>query len=179
MMLRGRLIFPMWVVIARLDTEATAAGNGGAGYHPVFREPVPSTTNAGTTKAKRTDTRRYTTVMLKAQVNRGQHQQLRQGPGGNVPDSRLELILLASDLEQRGLIGPTGEPALKVNDKLVGIYGSCGRAETVIGELKQTADIRDLPGYFCVEVRPGGEGLGGDRNLVSMFFEDREHGKAA
>jgi hypothetical protein len=135
-------------------------------------------TNAGTATAKRTDTRRYKPLLLlQAQIFRGQHQQLRQGPGGNVPDSRLEVILLMSDLEKRGLVGPTGEPVLKVADKLVGIYGGCGKAKNVITDLHQTQDIRDLPGYFCVEVRPGGEGLGGDRNLLSLFFEDRERGK--
>jgi hypothetical protein len=172
MLLRGKLLFPLWAALARLDTQTTAA-NGG--YNVISKQPKPSYINAGTSAAKRQDGRVYTApLFLQAQVERGTSQQMRQGPSGNIPDSRLTLILHMVELEQKQLVDPvTGEPVLKVNDKLLGLYGSCGAG---MHALHQVQDVRDVPGLYCTEVCPAGEGLGGNRNLLKLVFEDREHG---
>jgi len=176
MILRGRLLFPLWVTLSRLDTVATeAADPDRGGFHPTFREPRPVATNPGKATASRAVTTVYMEpLILRAQIKRGSWQRQRQGPSGNIPDSRLSIVLLARDLEQRGLIDTNGEVVLKVNDKLTGIYENCGAAEHALA--KQTQDVRDIPGLKCVECSPAGEGLGGGRNLFVMYFEPDDHG---
>ena len=176
-LLGGRLLFPQWAGIVRLDPASTAR----AGQHPVFHEPIPSYSPAGKAGAKRSDTRRYLPpVFLPAQIERGQYLALRQGQGGNVPSSQLTLVLLASDLRHRGHVDPkTGTPLLKADDKCIGVWRSASEAQSACAGMvdpSQTQDVWDPPGMYCTEVRPAGEGLGGGRNLFLMFFSDREHG---
>ncbi len=173
MLLRGKLLFPLYVAIARLDTQATDAG--GTGYNPITKQPKVVYANPGTSAQVRTDTRVYMEpLILRAQIERSTWQAMQMGPGGNVPNSRLTLIFHMTQLEQLGLVDAvTGEPTLKVTDKLIGIYSSCGKAAT---HLKQVADIRDAPGCYCTEVSAAGEGLAGNRNLLKMVFDDRPHG---
>lgn len=170
------LIAPLWVTIQRLDTEATEAANQpGGGYHRTFREPRPITTNAGKATATREMTTAYMEpIILRAQIERGPWQRQRQGPGGNIPDTRLTIVLSASDLTRQGLVNDNGEVVLKVNDKLTGIYQNCGSATEAWS--RQTQDVRDIPGLKCVECAPAGEGLWGRRNLFVMTFEPDDHG---
>jgi hypothetical protein len=86
----------------------------------------------------------------------------------------LTLVLSARELGKLGLLSPTtGDPLLKLSDKLLGTYASLSHARR---HLVQYQNVLDPPGLVCTEVRPAGEGLGGGRNLVLMVFEDREHG---
>ena len=177
--LGGRLLFPQWTAILRLDAAATASPITG-GQHPIFREPIPSFgPTPGTGGAARKDTRRYMPpLFLQAQVERYTYRQMRQGQGGDVPDSKLSLVLLAADLKRLGLIDPaTGEPLLKKDDRCLGTWASCSTAKQAVAALMKPAQTAiDPPGLFCTEIKPAGEGLGGGRNLYIMTFDDREHG---
>jgi hypothetical protein len=174
--LQGRLIFAQWTAILRLDPAATVA----AGQHPVFKEPIPSYSPAGKAGAVRSDTRKYIQppVFIQAQIERYTYRQMRQGQGGDVPDSKLTLVMLAADLKRLGLLDPdTGEPVLKKDDKCLGTWSSCSTAKQAVAALmKQAQNVIDPPGLYCTEIKPGGEGLGGTRNLFIMTFDDREHG---
>jgi hypothetical protein len=177
--LSGRLVFPQWTCIIRLDAAATASPITG-GQHPVLREPIPSWIHTpGTTAAHRVDTRRYMPpVFIQAQVERYNYRQSRFGQGGDVPDSKLTLVMLATDLRRLGLLhANTGDPLLKVDDKCLGTWGSCSTAKIAVAELmKQAQESIDPPGLYATEIKPAGEGLGGSRNLFVMTFDDREHG---
>lgn len=172
-LLRGMLLFPLHVAIARLDTLTTEATGG---YNFVTKQPVLKLINPGTSAQKRVDGRVYfDPLILKAQIERGTWRQMHVGPNGNVPDSRLTIVLHMVDLEQRGLVGADGEPALKVNDKILGVYANCSKAEA---HLKVLSTVLDVPGLYCTEAGRCGDGLGGDSNLFKMTFEDRQNGVA-
>lgn len=177
--LSGRLINPLWTAIVRLDAAATASPLTG-GQHPILREPLPSwIPTPGTSAAVRVDTRRYMApVFIQAQVERYAYRASRFGQGGDVPDSKLTLVMLATDLKRLGLLDPaTGDPLLKVDDKCLGTWGSCSTAKVAVAALmKQAQAAIDPPGLYATEIKPAGEGLGGTRNLFVMTFDDREHG---
>lgn len=177
--LAGRLVFPIWASILRLDPVATASPITG-GQHPFFREPIASFgPTPGAAGAVRKDTRRYMApLFIQAQIERYTYRQMRQGQGGDVPDSKLTLVLLAADLKRLGLLDPaTGEPLLKVDDRCLGTWASCSTAKQAVAALMTRAQTAiDPPGLYCTEIKPAGEGLGGGRNLYVMTFDDREHG---
>jgi hypothetical protein len=177
--LGGRLIFPQWAAILRLDPAATASPITG-GQHPIFREPIPSyTPTPGTSVAVRGDTRRYMPpVFIQTQIERYTYRQFRMGGGGDVPDSKLTLVMLATDLKRLGLLDPaTGNPLLKIDDRCLGTWASCSAAKVAVEALLSPAQgAIDPPGFWATEIKPGGEGLGGSRNLIVMSFDDREHG---
>ena len=177
--LGGKLLFTQWASIVRLDLTATASPITG-GQHPIFKEPIASyKPTPGATGAKRQDTRRYMPpLFIQAQIERYTYRQMRQGQGGDVPDSKLTLVMLAADLKRLGLIDPaTGEPILKVNDRCLGTWASCSTAKQAVAALmSQAQNAIDPPGLYATEIKPAGEGLGGGRNLYVMSFDDREHG---
>jgi hypothetical protein len=154
--MRGRLIAPMTVEIARLNTAATAAASA---YDDDFKTMKPG--------AARVE---HATVRLKAQVEMGAWQGMVQTQAGNVPDSRLTLVFHMRELEAAGLVDPTnGGPLLRVNDRLVAIYDRAG------ARLEQYVSA-STGGLYATKVEPAGIGLGGRVNLVVAVFEDRAVG---
>lgn len=157
-MLRGRLLFPMAVDLARLDTDTTAtAGN----YDDVFRTLKPGATRS-----------ELPTVRLPAQIEMGRWQGQQQLQAGNAPDTRLTCVFHFRDLEAADLVDlATGDALIRVNDRLIAIYDRTGAPAL-------TASV-PAGGLFATEVQPGGIGLGGRRNLLVVTFDKRPQGLTA
>lgn len=160
---RGRLIKPLWAEIARLDTAATAQAGG---YDPDFR-----TTKVSYPGGVRTSSRvELPPVQVLAQVEMATWEQQQQQAAGNQPDSRLTLAIHYRELEKRGLIDPTTREALfRVNDRLVRLLTRWSK------RVVQTVRV-PAGGLYATQVAPGGLGLGGDRNLLIVTFDERAQG---
>ena len=168
---RGRLIFPFAVELAQLDTVATAADPDGAGpltegYDFILREPriVPPASGSGRGTVNRVETM----VTLQAQIEPAQFEQLEMMASGRNASSRMALVFHYQDLENAGVIDTsTGRPLIKApGDRLHAIRNV--RSGALI-EM-----IPNPPGLFAVEVQSRGFGLGPDRNLLLVTFEERE-----
>jgi hypothetical protein len=166
--MRGKLIFPFWCELARLDTVATAADPDGAGvysagYDPDFKEPVKLSQGEGPGESHREE---KSLVKIPAQIEPQTLDRLQMFASGNVPDARMAVVMHFRYLEQNGLVDTTtGEPLIRIGDRLNAIYDKAGT-------LVQT--IR--PELYVTEVRPIGYGLGHARNLLLVVFDDRETG---
>jgi len=156
--MKVRLVRPLFVDIAPVDTEASP-------YDPDFQEPAlggPGPDGIGDrTRAEKP------LVRVPAQVEAGPFERLQQSLGGNLPDTRLVLVLDYDDLLRLGLIDPaTNETTLRPGDRLVHIRSGAGA-------ILET--FPDPPGMFVTELRPG-YGLEHDRNILLAFCDDREQG---
>jgi len=169
--MKVRLVRPLVAEIAQLDTVATAAvdpaGPAIWGYDPDFKEPVvaaPESEGIGTSQRQE-----KAPIRVPAQVEFGPFEQLRQAFSGNLPDSRIVLVMDFEDLERLGLIDPGGnETLLRPNDRIVQILN--GHAEVIEA-------FPSPPGMFITELRPG-YGLDADRNIILAFASEREQGLA-
>lgn len=145
--MKVRLVRPLVAEIAQLDASA-AAGD------PDFKEP-------STTRKERPP------IRLPAQLEVGTHERLQQSLAGDVPDSRLVLVLDCEDLKQRGLVDPkTNAVLLRVGDRIVRVLNRAGAVVLAFPH---------PPGLFIVELRPTA-GLDSDRNLLLAFCGDRAQG---
>lgn len=167
--MRGGLIFPFLVDIARLDTAATAAdpdadGPLDSGYDEDFRAPVIIAPAEGSEPG---ETRRVEVVtQLPAQIRKPQDSQLQMMLTGRSPQSQVQLCFHYEDLEEAGLIDPLGRPMIRApGDRLAAIRS----IDT--GELVE--EIPAVPGLYAVHVRSSGFGLGPTRNLLIVTFEER------
>lgn len=173
--MRGRLINPFLIEIARLDLAGTAADPDGAGartsgYDDVYRETVvlPSTDLVGT------DARvEYPLIQIPAQLHTGptpgQLMALKPTVTGNVAAGFLQALVMFEDLDRLDLVDlDTKAAMLKVGDRLVAIYD-------MDGILVQ--QIMTPPGLYCVAAVPI-FGLGSTRNLLELSFESRDTGQA-
>jgi hypothetical protein len=110
--MRVRLVRPLLAEIAQLDTLATAEAPG---YDPDFQE-----LRAGTRQEK-------PPIQVPAQIEITAHEVLQQSMAGNVPDSRLILVMDYGDLARRGLLDPaTNETTLRPGDRLVRLLNGIG-----------------------------------------------------
>lgn len=153
---RGRLINPFLAELEQIDTAATQAA---AGYDPVMKTVKTNYTGGVREKA----VRYKEPIRLRAQVEMQTHRTQQQAPAGNAPASRYQLVLHFRDLEAASLLDPNGEPLLRVNDRLRGIYTLDSAT------LVQVFD----PPLFAVAVETTGFGIGRRRNLCIFTFEDR------
>lgn len=163
---RGRLINPFMAKIARLDTIKTRsndpAGTVSSGYDDIFREPVVTTDGNDRTKG-----RKETIVCATCQVEDATHKLMIHGPGGDSPSNRLALVFHFKDLERLGLVDSTTlEARIHPRDRLVSLHKACN------GRTVQR--FEETPGWHCVESRPAGFGLGGQRNLLICVFSARD-----
>lgn len=158
--MKVRLVRPLLVEIAQRDPQAPAAT-----YDPDFREPVLGPPDASGIGARQRPEK--PPVQIPAQVETGSFERLQQAMSGNIPDSRLVLVLDYDDLVRLGLThAATGETTLHTGDRLVRILSGTGA-------LRET--FPHPPGMFITELRPG-FGLARDRNLLLAFCDDREQG---
>lgn len=177
---RGRLIRPVMVELAQLDTEATAADQADAnassglspGYHPNFREPrlLPPTNTDAVGSPRGESARQETLIQCLAQWEVENFDFLQQWASGNSPSHRVGLVFHFRDLEQRGLVDADGRAAIHVNDRLVAVY----HARTL--QLIQRFD-QDVAGHglYITQLEPQSMGLrAGQRNLLFATLEDRE-----
>ena len=171
--MRGRLIFPFFAELFRLDTAGTAttdpdgAGPLTSGYDPDFKEPVGVDSNDdGIAEPVRIE---HPAVRVPCQVEPKTFEELRMFAAGNSPRSRVELVFHFRDLERLGLVdAPTGEALVRPGDRLGAVYDTAGT-------LVQT--VRTPPGLYVSEARPIGFGLHRprpSRNLLLVAFEDRQ-----
>jgi len=168
---RGRLIFPFIVELGLLDTAATAADPDGAGpqtsgYDDEFREPVMLPPTAGGS-ARGTIHRVETTVRFKAQIEDDTADALQMAAAGNSPTSTMGLVFHFSDLEKVGAVSMlTGKPSIKApGARLIAIYNPRS------GQLIERFD--EEPGLFATQAKSLGFGLGPDRNLLLVIFQER------
>lgn len=158
--MRVRLVRPLLVEIAQRDAQAAAAS-----ADPDFREPVLGRPGPDGIGARQRPEK--PPIQIPAQVETGSFERLQQSMGGNIPDSRLVLVLDYEDLARLGLVDPaTGEATLHTGDRLVRVLSGAG----IVRET-----FPHPPGMFLTELRPG-FGLGRDRNLLLAFCDDREQG---
>lgn len=161
---RGRLIFPKLVEIGRLDTATLAADEN---YDPIMRERIVS--NRNKVDQARDMPRPETVVRVHAQIETSSFQRMIPTGTGNAPDSFMVVVLLASELEEAGLIDPTTKQTLfKPTDRLIAVYELNG---------SQILAVSDPPGLFATMVQPTGFGYGaGGYNLVEVTFSGRPSG---
>lgn len=175
-MSRGRLIHPSLAEILRPDVVATetktpiAGSRGGpTGYDKHFRTPILQKEDptdkkgivAGEFKAP---------LLIPAQVEVVDFEDLRQQTGGNVPDSRVTLVFHAKDLEDLGLIKADGTPNIPVNSKL-------NRILDINDPAKVELVPRDPPGLYLTHIMPSSFGLTSRRrNLFIGTFDERATG---
>lgn len=162
---RGRLIFPFYATVARLNTAATAAALSGDGYDHVFREPAVDDGGDG---ADDVSARRESTVegvACQVHTESGSFEKLAQAMGGPVKQYQLNLLFHYSDLEARGLVDADGSAVFKVNDRLVAVRDNVGNL------------VRDFTGspLYATQVQDRSFGLSGlRRNLLMVTFEQRD-----
>lgn len=176
---RGRLIRPILVEIAQLDTEATAqdqpdataTGGVSSGYHPNFREPrllPPDVDEAGSPRGE--SARRETTIQCLAQWEVENFDFLQQWASGNSPSHRAGLVFHFRDLERRGLVDVDGRATIHVNDRIVAVYHA--RTLALIQRFDQAVAGH---GLFITQLEPQSMGLrSAQRNLLFATIEDRE-----
>lgn len=168
---RGRLIFPFLVDIARLDTAATAADPDDAGpltsgYDDDFREPAMVAPASSSADAELN--RKEVVTTFKAQIGQDQNEALQMMVTGLSPSNRMTLVFHYRDLERAGMVSlTTGRPVLRApGDRLHAIRNI--RTGALITEFPPR------PGLYATEVKDSGFGLGTNRNLCIVTFEERE-----
>ena len=168
--MRGSLINPGLAEIHQLDTAASASSPG-AGYNPVTREARKRAPISGEGPGGSGRVEKEPPVRIRAQVEVNTFEVQRSITSGQSPTGQVVLCLHVRDVERAGLVDEeSGEPLLRVNDRLGALYDIRGR-------LIQA--FRDSPGLYCSEVRPYGPGLGGRRNLLLMTFDPPDVGVRA
>ena len=168
--MRGRLIFPFLLRIARIDTAAMRADPDGAGpltsgYND-FGEPIKISAGSGPGTTYRIE---KTSIDVPAQIEPDSFDRLRMVVAGNTPQARLQTVMHFKDLETLGLVTPTGEPTLQRGDRLAAIY------------TMQSVLVHDLSRVqlFATDITPAGFGLAmqrSQRNLLLVTWESRDKG---
>lgn len=168
---RGRLIFPFNVELGLLDTAATAADPDGAGpiasgYDDDFREPVMVPPGSGS--ARGTVRRVETVHTFKAQIEDDSDEALEMAASGNSPSSTIGLVFHFRDLEAAGAVQvASGKAIIKApGARLISI------SNPRTGALIERFDAP--PGYWAVQAKSMGFGLGPERNLLLVVFQERD-----
>jgi len=167
---RGHLIFQFVAELHRLDTQAMALGDAGAGvppgYDDDFKEPIlVDSDDDGVGEPFR---REHPPVRVPCQVEPEAFEALRMATSGNTPRSSFDLVFHFRDLEQLGLVdAASGDAQIRPSDRLGALYARDG-------QLVQA--VRTPPGLYVTEARPIGFGLHRrrpSRNLLLVSFQDR------
>ncbi len=179
---RGALVWPMFVEIEQLDTDATrttdpdGAGPLTTGYDDVFEEPVivpadeesPDIPAIGSPRGAEA-TIYGTAIRLEAQIEVDDYNLLRQFASGDVPNYELRCVIHYFELELLGMIGADGSATLRKSDRLRRIIAK--DAVTVLLEVPYP------PGLYLKHPQDRSFGLlGGTRNLFVAHFSSREQG---
>lgn len=161
---RGRLIFPVYVTIRRLDTVATETAGG---YDQIFRETTLSPTIDGIGADGRTD---KPEVTIPCQVeDKDMFEALNMVQQGNSPRSRILLTFHLSDLKRLSLWDESsewgGRAKLKVGDRVVGFKDRYNQ---------QLFNVPENPGLYIEEIMP--TGFLSTQNLIVCAIGDRAKG---
>lgn len=173
--MRGRLIFPVKLSIAQLDTVATeandpdGAGAKTSGYDDDFLEPEMIAPSDGASGAPRgTFTTTYKTpILIPAQFEDESFEEVQEMISGSSPNYKFTAVMHFKNLEDSSLVRDDGRPVINTEDKFMGIY------HYMTEELIELAPSdRDI---VVTEVKPASYGLSSfKRNLLIVTFEDRE-----
>lgn len=163
---RGRLICPIKIGIARVDTATTESNSD---FDDVFMTPIVKKT-FGARGAREKGRREFAEVILPAQSEIIDFNKMQQGPAGNVADYRVSYVLFYPHLEAAGLVdATTGKPLIGVNDRITAKYRK--RDEALIR-------VFDDPEVFVTAAVDAGEGFDGQTNLLILVTNDRPQGIA-
>lgn len=176
---RGRLIRPILVEIAQLDTLATSldqedadASTGvSSGYHPNFREPriLPPSNKSAASSPRGNSARREKFIRCAAQWEVDNFDFLQQWASGNSPGNRITLVFHYRDLEKRGLLDSSGRARIHVDDRICAVY------HIKTGKLIQSFEESVGHSLYITQLELGSMGLSGQhRNLLWATVEDRE-----
>lgn len=161
--MRGRLIFPFVIVIARVDPVAIeAAGPGGFdGFDDDFNEPA--------LEASGPIRRELAEIKLEAQIEPGTFVELRRLLQGFAPKAEMTMTVHFSELEDLALVGADGLPLLRAGDRIDRIEDM--DAVTVLS-------FPSPPGLYIDTMTPDSFGLLGSRraNLAIFALTDRPQG---
>lgn len=171
---RGRLIFPMQVVLGLLDTAATAADPDGtgplqSGYDDEFREPL-ALPGIGSAAGKLRRVERV--VRFMAQVEDDTEGLIELSASGNNPQNTIGLVFHFQELEAAGAVQlAKGKPIIKApGARLISINNP------KTGQLIE--DYTDSPGMWATQAKSMGFGLGPNRdshrNLLLVVFQERD-----
>jgi len=155
--MRVRLIKPVLLEIAQLDTAATKASGG---YDPDF-----GAVRVATKDGKRISERKEKApIRLRGQFEDQTQNALRLFGAGNSPEAKVATTFEYRDLEEQKLIDPDSKlPLINVNDRLRAVY-------SIDGELVMAFRNR---GLYAVEVRPASIGLDRKAGIVIVRWNDR------
>lgn len=158
---RGRLIFPVFVTIAQLDTKATRDGGY---YDDVAREVVLEETSDGLGVEKKQE---HAEVELPCQPEEKDFfERLNEYMSGNAPETVLRLTFHLSDLERLNRLDDESTRGvradLKVGDRIVKFADRYRQP---------MMSIPDPPGLYVTEVLP--TGFLETQNLVVVKVGDR------
>lgn len=163
MSFRGRLIFAFLVEIARLDRDAIRAADGYDDTLRAVRTRRPQGARGPREKARK----ELPLIRLRCQVEEAAIDAQRQGPGGNVPETRVVYVVHFKELEEKGLVdAESGKPLVGPNDRIVALYTKHGVLERTFGP----------PDVFITEARGGSYSLGHRRNLLQLISSERPRG---
>ena len=158
---RGRLIFPTFVTIERLDVEATRVASG---YDEIFRETQLSSTADGLGESMREN---KTVITVPCQLEEKHFfEKLNMVVQGNAPHTLLFLTFHVGDLKRLGYWYEDndwgGRPALNVGDQILGFKDRYNQ---------QLFKVPKNPGLYIVEVKP--TGFLSTQNLIVCVLGDR------
>jgi len=158
---RGRLLFPVKVEIAQLDTKATRDGGF---YDDTARETKLASTADGLGADQKQE---KSTVTLKCQLEaRDFFERLNMFFQGDAPETVLRLTFHMTDLERAGILDDEAtygvRAGLKVGDRILGFKDRYGQ---------QMFKVPDPPGLYVREVNP--TGFLETQNLVVVTVGDR------
>ncbi len=158
---RGRLLFPVNVQVAQLDTKATRDGGF---YDDTARETTLAPTADGLGSDQKQE---KAPVTLKCQLeSRDFFERLNEFFQGNAPETVLRLTFHMRDLELAGLLDDEAtygvRAGLKVGDRILGFTDRYGQP---------MFKFPDAPGLYIREVNP--TGFMDTQNLVVVTVGDR------
>jgi hypothetical protein len=159
--MRGRLIFPMFVTVAPLDTAATEAADG---YDDDYKTVnLVDNDGDGIGETKRTEGTEYE---FKAQIENDMEELQRMTRTGDLPNSAVGLIVHLRDMTRGGYITTARPLGVKKADRLV------------MQKDRKRAVVKtyDDPKLYCTHAKHLDGYLGRRANLALFVFGDRPAG---
>lgn len=158
-----------WVPFEKLveiNQYNPAAMDAGDRLDPDYREPIPVDSDGDD---RPENPRIESTITILGGVERDREALQQLTTGGNVPDASLGVVIASYRLANANLFAVTGEPKIRVSDRLVKIMDLNGNVVT-------TYNGNPYPEMYCVHVRPLEADLGGTTNAWLFLFNDRKQG---
>lgn len=142
----GRAIHYHFAEIFQLNTVAIAAydppGAATTGYDPTFRTPVLVDGGDRIGTVKRLE---KTAVQVKVTFTDQVFEALRMSGTGNMPDTKVQMMVMLRDAARVGLVDDDGNCTIRVNDRVGRLLDRFGR----------TVLTFDRPNLFVSQVSPG------------------------